>query len=83
MTPDAECLAFFVDPERRAALLRMRSSTGETIKAWERNPGLKRLVPPFKAVGSGIFETSIPLADAQAPEQLFVMMALFGLGVYV
>jgi hypothetical protein len=83
VTPDAECLAFFVNPERRAAVLHMRSTTGETIKAWERNPRLKRLLPPFKAVGRGIFETNIPLADAQAPEQLFVVMALFGLGVYV
>jgi len=78
VTPDAEALAFMVDLEKRVGVLRLHSSTQKTAEKWGR-----RILPAFKLVSRGTWETTVPLADAQAGERMFVIMALFGFGVYL
>ena len=78
VTPDAEALAFMVDLEKRVGVLRLHSSTRKTAEKWGR-----RILPAFKLVSRGTWEATVPLADAQAGERMFVIMALFGFGVYL
>ena len=78
VTPDAEALAFMADLEKGVGVLWLHSSTKKTATRWG-----TRILSPFKPIGQGTWETTVPLADAQAGEQIFVVMGLFGFGVYL
>jgi len=77
---DAESLAFYVDLRQRRGLVRVHSSTGGTPDKMNK----RRMLPPFRAVGSAVWQATIPLAEAQTVgERMHVVMGLFGFGVYL
>lgn len=80
VTPDAEALAFFADPKQKTAVLRLFSPTASTADKMNGTG----ILSPFKAAGSGVWETTIPLTgDQRSSDQMFVAMSRFGFGVYV
>lgn len=80
VTPDAQALAFFFDAKQKAGVLRLFSPTAGTA---DKMNGAN-LLPPFKATGSGAWETTIPLTgDEKSSDQMFVVMSWFGFGAYV
>jgi hypothetical protein len=80
VTPDTQALAFFADPKQKTGVLRLFSPTAATA---DKMNGMG-IVSPFKAVGSGVWETKIPLTgDQKTSEQMFAAMNWFGFGVYV
>jgi hypothetical protein len=80
VTPDAQALAFFFDPKQQAGILRLFSPTAATADKMNGT----NLLSPFKATGSGTWETAISLVAGQkSSDQMFVVMSWFGFGVYV
>ncbi|HEX4310138.1 MAG TPA: hypothetical protein VHZ25_08920 [Acidobacteriaceae bacterium] len=80
VTPEAQALSFFADPKQKTGVLRLFSSTASTSDKMNATG----TIPPFKAVGSGVWQTTIPLTeDQKTSEQMFVVMSWFGFGVYV
>jgi hypothetical protein len=80
VTPEAQALSFFADPKRKTGVLRLFSSTAGTAKKMNATG----TIPPFKAAGSGVWQTTIPLTgDQKMSEQMFAAMSWFGFGVYV
>lgn len=78
--PDAQAVAFFADPKQKTGVLRLFSPTAGTADKMNGT----RILFPFKAAGSGAWETIIPLAgDQKTSDQMFAVMSLFGFGVYV
>ncbi len=73
-------LAFFLDFEQRTGVLRLFSSTSETADKMNVRPGL----PLFRPAGNGMWEARILLyGNADAGQQTFIVMGLFGFGVYL
>jgi hypothetical protein len=80
VTPDAQALAFFFDAKQKAGVLRLFSPTAGTADKMNGT----NLLSPFKATGSGAWETIIPLTgDQKSSDQMFVAMSWFGFGIYV
>jgi hypothetical protein len=80
VTPDVQALAFFVHFKQKAGVLRLFSPTAGTADKMN----AARLLSPFKAAGTGAWETIIPLTgDRKSSDQLFVAMSWFGFGVYL
>lgn len=80
VTPDADMLLFFVEPQRRVGTLRLYSPSATTVETWNSH----NLLPRFRRADSRVWETTIPLSgDETAAERLFVVMSMFGFGVYL
>ena len=80
VTPDAQALAFFFDAKQKAGVLRLFSPTAGTADKMNGT----NLLSPFKATGSGAWETTIPLTgDQKSSDQMFVVMSWFGFGAYL
>lgn len=80
VTPDTQALSFFADPKQKTGVLRLFSSTAGTADKMNATG----TVPSFKAAGSGVWETTIPLTgDQKTSDQMFAAMSWFGFGVYV
>jgi len=78
--PDAQSLAFFFDAKQKAGVLRLFSPTAGTADKMNGT----NLLSPFKATGSGAWETTIPLTgDQKSSDQMFVVMSWFGFGAYL
>ena len=78
--PDAQALAFFFDAKQKAGVLRLFSPTAGTADKMNGT----NLLSPFKATGSGAWETIIPLTgDQKSSDQMFVVMSWFGFGAYL
>ncbi len=80
VTSTAKALIFFFDSAKKTGVLRLLASddsTAERINAEAR-------LPPLKPIGSGVWETTIPLmGDAATSERMGAMMWLFGFGLYL
>lgn len=80
ITPTAEALAFFFDSRKETGVLRLfasDSTTPDKIAAAAR-------LPQLRPVGSGVWETRIPLLDDEAgAERMTAVMWMFGFGVYL
>ena len=80
VTPTAEALIFFLDSEKKTAVLRLLASDDST--AAKINAEAK--LPLLRPIISGAWETSIPLScDATTSERMGAMMWLFGFGLYL
>jgi hypothetical protein len=80
VTPTAEALYFFVDSEKKVGVLRLLASDYSTAKRMNARAKLPSLEP----VGSGAWETNIPLMGTEASsEQMLATMWLFGRGLYL
>jgi hypothetical protein len=80
VTPEAQGLAFFVDPKKKIGVLRLFSPTANTAHKMNET----RLLSPFKVAGSGVWETVIPLTgDQKSSDQILVVMSWFGFGVSI
>lgn len=78
--PDAQALVFFLDLKQKVGVVRLFSPTAGTAEKLDGT----RMLPPFKAAGTGTWETTIPLSgDAASGERMVGVMGLFGFGVYV
>jgi hypothetical protein len=78
--PDAQALTFFADPNQKTGVLRLFSPTAATADKMNRT----RMLSPFNAAGTGVWETTIPLTgDQRTSERMFAAMSWFGFGVYV
>lgn len=80
VTPTAEALSFFVDPEKKVGVLRLLASDDTTAK--KINSAAK--LPSLRPVSQGVWEASIPLLDNEASsEQMLATMWLYGFGLYL
>jgi hypothetical protein len=80
VTPDAQALAFFFDPQKKAGVLQLFSPTAGTADKMNGT----HLLAPFKSTGSGTWETVVPMTEGQKSfDQMFVVMSWFGFGTYV
>lgn len=82
VTPNAEALAFFLDFDKRVAVLRLLcSATDESAAA---KIDARRVLPSFKPTGPGVWEIVMPLTGNEgSAERLFAVMDLFGFGIYL
>jgi hypothetical protein len=82
VTPNAEALTFFVDFDKKVGVLRLFSSATDEGAAAKINA--RAVLPRFSRVGPGVWETRSPLAgDDDSAERMFVVMNLFGFGIYL
>lgn len=78
--PDAQALAFFFDAQKKAGVLRLFSPTASTADKMNGT----NLLSPFRATGSGVWETVVPLTEGQqSSDQMFVVVSWFGFGAYI
>ena len=85
VTPAAESLIFFVDADKKVGVLRLLASDNSTAdKINSAMASARSVFPPLKTSGGGASETMIPFAgDEATSERMFMVMGLFGFGIYL
>jgi hypothetical protein len=85
VTPAAESLIFFVDVDKKVGVLRLLASDNSTAdKINSAITSARSAFPPLKTSGGGASETMIPFAgDEATSERVFMVMGLFGFGIYL
>lgn len=82
VTRAAKALVLFLDLEKMTLVLRLLESRTDGSTASKMAASSK--LPPFKPVGSGVWELTIPVTDDQGTrERIFFIMWRFGFGAYI
>jgi hypothetical protein len=85
VTSAAKDLIFLADFKRKRGLLRLLAtdaSTADKINAAPTDPAIA--LPPLKPTTRGVWEAVIPFAgNEQAAGRMFIVMSLFGFGIYL
>ncbi|QEE27999.1 hypothetical protein FTW19_08320 [Terriglobus albidus] len=79
VTPAAQALSFFVDPEKKVGVLRLFASDDSTAK--KLNSAAK--LPSLRPGNQGVWEVNIPLDSEASSEQMLATMWLYGFGLYL
>lgn len=85
VTPTAQALAFFVDYEEKKGVIRLFASDQTSAEKLDNTiVSHKAAMLPFKASGSGSWQTEVPLSgDEKSSAGMFEVMGLFGFGIYL
>jgi len=82
VTPSAKALTFFLDFDKRIGVLRMFCSAADdspTVKI-----DARAALPRFRQAGPGVWETRTQLTgNEDSAGRMFVVMYLFGFGIYL
>lgn len=85
VTPTAQALAFFADYKEKEGVIRLFASDQTSAEKLDNTiVSHKAAMLPFKAAGSGSWQTEVALSgDEKSSEGMFEVMGLFGFGIYL
>ena len=85
VTPGAEALIFFLNSDKRTAVLRLLASDDSTTEKINAEMAKANIAwPPLKPSGPGTWETTISFSgDENSADRTFIVVGLFGFPVYL